>query len=113
LTAVLAGLAGRAIFFETVLRAGRRGRVALLTLRTGLAAAARFLARVRARVGARAGAGARFAVFRAALARVRPLPAALAVARFLPGDGRAAAREELRFGRLARLPVGRFLAITV
>jgi len=101
--ASFAGRAGFATRAGARLAAGRVGR------------ARRVVALLRTCLGDLLGA------FLAAFARVFvwlvAVRAGLAGARFLlvffPAVGRAAARGELRFGRLVRLPVGRFLAITV
>jgi hypothetical protein len=103
------GAAGLAAAF--FVRAGLGGFTVLDGARR---AAARFGGVVR--LAAFLGVFARFAVARAGLAAARPfrvfrpvfLDAAPATRRFVPPE-----EEELRFGRLVRPPVGRFLAMSV
>ena len=124
-----AGSALRAAFALTTRRRGLLCR--LLTVGAGLALGdGALLAAVRLGEAERLSGFAFFAAFFAArLGAFRVVLAVLLDARFLddlPGrdarledefDGlaerRAAARGELRFGRLALLPVGRFLAMAV
>ena len=91
-----------------VARAGLGG---LTVLDGACRAAARFGGAVR--FAAFLGVLARFALVRAGFAAVRLFPVFRPVFLDVAAATRLVVREELRFGRLARPPVGRFLAMSV
>ena len=100
---------------------GAAGLTAALGARAGLGgfavlegarrAAARLGGAVR--LAAFLGVFARFAAARAGFAAVRLFPAFRPLFLDVAAATRLVVREELRFGRLARPPVGRFLAMSV